>query len=106
MELVCVVLFPSPQGKCHFEGSPSEWGMLNVADSQENMRARCIVLARQVKSVPTGSHKCQAISAGEGANGPTLPGSPRDLTKEPYSLAHTLRLVNKSHSLYPRYFST
>ena len=59
--LVCVVLFPSPQGKCRFEGSPSEWGMLNVADSQENMRARCIVLARQVKSVPTGSHKCQAI---------------------------------------------
>ena len=59
VELVCVVIFPSPQGRTHFgvtpvssqaayrvccirnhfEGMPTEWGRLDGVDLQENSRA-------------------------------------------------------------------
>lgn len=43
--LVCVVMFPSLQGRRYFGGMPPEWGKLNGADPQKNARAECMMLA-------------------------------------------------------------
>lgn len=59
--LVCVVIFPSLQGRSYFGGMPPEWDMLDGADPQKNARAGCMVLARSVGSVTAGFHKYPAI---------------------------------------------